>query len=273
MDTLNFSELTPDQYKEQTQLFWSSSPCGSNYTDKNFMTREFYEEVERYRYSSHPWIQDNINSFDIKNKKILEIGYGMGTDHLAMARMGGIMHGIDLTPNNRVLTKKRLEIYGYNSELTIGDAENLPYRDNSFDFVYSFGVVHHSPDTGRIISEIHRVLKPGGKCWVTVYNRKSIFFLWSVYMVDWIMRGAKKRETLKQRISRIEYPNNNPNLVIRLYSRPEFMNLFGSFSKIKSYIDHLYKDDIAYFGKYMPNAILKLLGKKYGWYVIVEAVK
>jgi ubiquinone/menaquinone biosynthesis C-methylase UbiE len=274
MDTKNFRDLTPEEYKKQTQNHWNASPCGSNYSDEQFMSKEYFEGVEKHRYSSHPWIIENIRKFDIKGKKVLEIGFGMGTDHLALARQGGIMHGIDITPKNLVVTANRLELYGFKSDLITGDAENLPYEDNSFDFVYSFGVIHHSPDTEKIVSEIHRVLKPGGKCWITVYHKNSVFFIWSVFIYDWIFHGGFRKDTIKQRISRIEYPGDNPNLVIRLYKKHEFKSLFtNKFSKVNASIDHLIKEDITLFGSLFSQNILNAIGKKFGWYVIVDATK
>lgn len=275
MDTKTFNKLPAEEYKKQTQKHWTSSPCGSNYSTKELMSNEFFEEVERHRYSTHPWILEHIKKFDLKNKKVLEIGFGMGTDHLSLAKRGGNMYGIDLTPGNLEITKRRFELNNCKSELTTGDAENLHYQDNSFDFVYSFGVVHHSPDTQRIISEIYRVLKPGGKCWITVYHKNSIFFWWSVFFVDWILKGGFKRESIKERLSRVEYPNNNSNMVIRLYTKRKFATMFSTagFRGVHLSIDHLIIEDIIYLGKYIPDAILKYLAKLFGWYVIVEAVK
>lgn len=272
-DTTYFEELSPDEYKAQTKINWTTAPCGSSYSGKELMTKEFYEEVEHHRYSTHPWILENIGRFDLKGKKLLEIGYGMGTDHLSLARQGAELFGLDLTPKNLEITRRRLHLFGFDSQLAVGDAERLPYNDQSFDFVYSFGVIHHSPDTQKIISEIYRILKPGGRCWITVYHRNSIFFWWSLFIYDWIIKGGRKRETLKQRISRIEYPNINPNLVIRLFGRKEIERMFYRFSKVKTTVNHLIRDDIALFGKYLPEALLKLLSRISGWYIIVDARK
>jgi len=273
MKTKDFVRLSDEEYKEQTRVHWGNVPCGSNYSDEMFMTKDFFEEIESHRYKSHPWILEAIRGFDIRGKKVLEIGYGMGTDHLQMARRGGSMYGLDLTPMSYEVTKKRFEIYGFHSELTVGDAENLPYPDDYFDFVYSFGVIHHTPNTQKVIDEIHRVLKPEGKVWIAVYHRNSIFFWWTVYLYGWVLKGGYTKETLEARISRIEYPNDNPNLVIKLYKKKEFEGMFPFFKVIKSDIDHLLKEDIALFGKYIPKILLNILRKTFGWYIIVEGFK
>ena len=173
----------PGEHKTRMQAHWGTAPCGSNTADERLRGREYFDEIERHRYLTHPWILEAISGFAIAGKDVLEIGFGMGTDHLAMARRGGNMHGIDFTPRNLEVTRERFALYGQTSELRNGDAENLPYPDGSFDFVYSFGVIHHSPDTARIVSEIRRVLRPGGRCFVAVYNRNSVFFYWAVFGV------------------------------------------------------------------------------------------
>lgn len=282
MDTRTFKEFSSKEYKRQTQLHWTKAPCGSNCSEEAPFTLTYFEGIEDHRYRTHPWIKEAIESFDIKGKKVLEIGFGMGTDNLNLARRGANVHGIDLTLGNVVITKKRLSLYGLNSELVTADAENLPYADNSMDFVYSFGVIHHSPDTKRIISEIYRVVKPGGRCWVTVYNKNSIFFWWSILFIYYILLGGWRRRTLKQQLSLIEYPNTDENMVIRLYTKKEFSGLFRKFSTIKTCIRHLLPIDIAVFGyflsKFHQNAnqstgLWNTLGKRLGWYIVVDAIK
>lgn len=264
-----------NMYLENTRTHWSKTPCGSNYSQKEYLSKEYFDEIENHRYNSHPWILENIEKFDVVGKKVLEIGFGMGTDHLALASQGAIMHGIDLTPGNKEITNKRFDLYGLSSDLCIGDGQFLPYEDNSIDFVYSFGVIHHSPNTEKVIAEIFRVLKPGGRVWVTVYHKKSIFFLWSIYLYDWLLCRGYKRETLKERISRVEYPNNSPDLIVRLFTTREIRNMFiaENFCKVNVSVDHLIKADIAVFGKYIPQKILDFLGKRFGWYVIIDAAK
>lgn len=278
LNTTEFNDRNSDDYKRETIHHWSATPCGSNYSDFAPRTKEYFEGIEQHRYRTHPWIKESIDSFNITNKKVLEIGFGMGTDHLNLARRGAIMHGIDLTPTNREISTERFKIYGMKSDLITGDAENLPYMDNSFDFVYSFGVIHHSPDTQRIISEIYRVLKPGGKCWITVYHKNSVYFWWSVFLVNYLLKGGWKRRTLQQQLSRIEYPGDNENMVIKLYTRKEFASMFSSFRSVNSYIKHLLLCDIAYLApfyknKNTPSPFFTRIGNRFGWYVVVEAGK
>lgn len=278
MDTKDFKELSAEEYKRQTRANWTLAPCGSNYGTGEFASKEYFEQVEAHRYGTHPWIKKAIDTFDIKDKDVLEIGFGMGTDHMNLARRGGCMNGIDLTPRNLEVTASRFELYGLKSKLITGDAENLPYPDNSMDFVYSFGVIHHSPDTERIVAEIRRVLKPGGRCWVTVYHKRSIFFWWSTFLVNFLLLGGWRKRSLKQQISLIEYPNTNENMVIRLYNKSDFLKLFGNFSFCAASMYHLLPADIFFVCRFFadpfrPAPFLDFLGKYVGWYIVVDAVK
>jgi radical SAM superfamily enzyme YgiQ (UPF0313 family)/ubiquinone/menaquinone biosynthesis C-methylase UbiE len=278
LNTTVFKRYSSHEYKTNSKNHWSSQPCGSNYSKSDLLSKEYFDEIEEHRYKTHPWIKSTIESFNLSGKNVLEIGFGIGSDHLLMARQNANMHGIDLTPRNQEITQVRLDIYGKRSKLLTGDAERLPFPDEYFDFVYSFGVIHHSPDTKQIINEIFRVLKRGGGCYVTVYNKNSIFFWWSTFFVNYILKRGYKKRSLKQQISLIEFPNNSENLVLKLYRKNEFLDLFNKFNKAIVSVDHLLGIDILYLHRFMrnpenPNKYLEKIGKKFGWYIIVQAIK
>jgi ubiquinone/menaquinone biosynthesis C-methylase UbiE len=117
-------------------------------------------------------------------KDVLEIGVGMGADHAEWAKsQPRSLTGIDLTPRAIEHTRQRLAIYGFKSDLRVGDAESLPFRDESFDVVYSWGVLHHSPNTSQAVQEVFRVLRPNGVARVMIYHKYSVtgFMLWARY--------------------------------------------------------------------------------------------
>jgi SAM-dependent methyltransferase len=278
IDTRTFADRSPSQYKAATVRHWSAAPCGSNYAPRGQDDLAYFEGIERHRYATHPWIRDAIDSFEIDGRDVLEVGYGMGTDHLRLARRGGRMFGIDLTPRNLEETRRRLRLYGLQSRLTIGDAENLPYGDGTLDFVYSFGVIHHTPDTGRAVSEIHRVLRTGGSCWITVYHRNSLFFWWTVLSVNYALRGGFRKRSLQGQLSLIEHPNTDEDMVIRLYRRQEFQDLFRGFRSVRGCVRHLLPADLVgldalFRDPSRPNRLLDWVGRRLGWYVVVEATK
>ena len=278
VNTTTFENYSSLEYKEQTKVNWSEAPCGTNYTEEKTLSRKYFEEIEKHRYHTHPWIKESIDGFKINGKDVLEIGFGAGTDHLNLARRGGKMHGIDLTIRHHEITHKRLSLYGFKSNLIIGDTERLPYENETFDFVYSFGVVHHTPDTKKAVAEVYRVLKPGGRCWLSVYHKDSIFFWWSIFGVEYLLKKGWRKRSLQQQLSLIEYPNINENMVIKLYKRKEFEMMFHNFNDVKTHIRHLIPIDIAYASAfynnpYNPNPLLSKIGRKFGWYIVLDALK
>lgn len=176
-------QLDPDgQAKAGVRDFWNEASCGEALLLPS-EDREGFAAQSRERYKLEPYI-DELARFDhTSGKAVLEIGVGLGADHQRFAEAGATLSGIDLTPRAIEHTRHRLQLFGFSSNLQVGDAENLPFADNSFDVVYSWGVIHHSPDTPKAAQEILRVLKPGGRFAVMIYQRRSLVgaFLWVRY--------------------------------------------------------------------------------------------
>jgi ubiquinone/menaquinone biosynthesis C-methylase UbiE len=155
--------------KNEVRDFWNDAACGEKLLLPSFDIAGFNAQAaERYRLE--PYTLPFANFAGAKGCKVLEIGLGLGADHGCFARADADLHGIDLTPRAVEITHRRLEIQELNSDLRVGDAEALPYADRSFDLVYSWGVIHHSPNTAQAAREILRVLKPGGSFRVMVYH-------------------------------------------------------------------------------------------------------
>ena len=174
---------TRDELKASVQEFWDAASCGEVYASGS-TDRDRYESHARTRYSLEPYIADFAKFASARGRDVLEIGVGMGADHVEWARSGPrTLTGIDLTPRAIDHTKMRLAILGRTSRLLVGDAENLPFPDDNFDLVYSWGVLHHSPDTVAAIREVHRVLRPGGEARIMIYHARSIVgvLLWMRY--------------------------------------------------------------------------------------------
>lgn len=159
--------------KAEIRDFWGAQACGEIYASGTTYAACFTAQREA-RYVLEPYIR-GFARFDGHDKEVLEVGIGMGADHVewARSRPRGLA-GVDLTPRAVELTKARLDIEGLRSEVRVADAEALPYPDDSFDIVYSWGVLHHSPDTPRAFDEVFRVLRPGGEARIMVYYSRSI---------------------------------------------------------------------------------------------------
>lgn len=168
--------------KQAIRDFWNESACGEKLLLSAFDLDGFKAQAEE-RYRLEPYIIP-FAGFEISGGlDVLEIGVGLGADHERFAQAGAKLHGIDLTPRAVEITRQRLALRGFESELRPGDAEALPYPDNGFDLVYSWGVIHHSPDTAQAAREILRVLKPGGRFRVMIYHKWSLvgLMLWLRY--------------------------------------------------------------------------------------------
>jgi len=163
--------------------FWNSESCGERYAIGDSSIEKFLNE-EKNRYKLEPYIKKFANFNEYKNKDVLEIGVGFGCDHSQIARQKpNSLTGIDLTQRAIDNTNLRFKILKLNSTLKIDNAENLSFEDNTFDAIYSWGVLHHSPDTKKCFNELHRVLKPGGFGKVMIYHKHSPagWMLWIKY--------------------------------------------------------------------------------------------
>src|SRR5439155_1111046 len=148
--------------------------CGTGVTSASKFSRQYFDDIEEHRYRVEPDIFSFAQFTRYKGQRVLEVGVGAGTDFLQWVRAGAKAYGIDLTQEGVDHVKHRLSVYGLHAEeVRVGDAENLPYRDEYFDLVYSYGVIHHSPDTIKALEEIIRCTKIGGTIKFMVYNKHS----------------------------------------------------------------------------------------------------
>ena len=139
--------------KERVRAFWQAHPCGTKFSDAEMGTPEFFERVEAHRYDKEWHIPDAADFAGTRGLRVLEIGCGLGTDGAQFAKAGADYTGIDLTDAAIDLARTRFEVSGLKGEFRVADAENLDFADDSFDRVYSHGVLHHTPDTARAVAE------------------------------------------------------------------------------------------------------------------------
>lgn len=168
--------------KDAVRDFWNEAACGEKLLLPALDVPGFRaQSAERYRLE--PYIASFADFENARDLEVLEVGLGLGADHERFAASGAELHGIDITPRAVEITSQRLEMQGLKSDLHVADAEKLPFEGGSFDLVYSWGVIHHSPDTALAAKEILRVLKPGGRFRVMIYHTWSLvgLMLWLRY--------------------------------------------------------------------------------------------
>lgn len=169
-------ETGSEKLKNEVRDFWNRQACDTHIAAAPKFTRDYFEQIESFRYSDQPCIHAFAQFPRYHGKRVLEVGVGAGTDFIQWLRVGAIASGIDLTQEAVDHVANRIEAYGLPAadKLQVGDAENLPFPSDTFDLGYSFGVLHHSADTEKAIRELVRVVRPGGEIKVMLYNRHSI---------------------------------------------------------------------------------------------------
>lgn len=155
------------------RAFWDTEACGSHFVYAQTGTAEFYEQYRQFRYRVEWHIPLLVPFAETRNKRVLEIGSGNGADGTMFARAGARYTGVDLTEAAVEATREHFRVLGLAGTFQIEDAEHLSFPDESFDFVYSYGVLHHTPTPANAFSEVHRVLKPGGKAVLMLYHKHS----------------------------------------------------------------------------------------------------
>ncbi len=268
---------TSAKEKLRARAQWSHDPCGAEYDREHELgTREFFDAIERHRYSEYaPWMPRLMGFEEFRDARLLEIGCGMGTDLLQFARAGARCIGIDLTPRSIEITRHRFALYGANGAFMISDGERLPFRSESFDVVYSNGVLHHTPDTEGAICEVYRVLRKGGTAKVMLYHRNSLNY-WIEIILRRGLLGAeflrgRSAEEIMSRV--IEHSDHEARPLVKVYSRKQACALFSLFQSTTVEIEQLTRAELRFLASLVSESNLDRLRKRIGWNVVVTATK
>lgn len=168
--------------------FWDQHPCGDGLVGglEHFRGdyEKFFSEYDAYRYRKEGHILRRLDAIDWNGKQVLEIGLGQGADSEQLIRRGARWSGLDLTPESIERVRARLTLRQLpHVSLNRGSVLEMPFPDNSFDIVFSHGVLHHVPEIDRAQREICRVLKPGGQLIVMLYAKYSLNYLVAIAVV------------------------------------------------------------------------------------------
>tara|TARA_B110000879_G_scaffold212935_1_gene312047 strand:+ start:7290 stop:8117 length:828 start_codon:yes stop_codon:yes gene_type:complete len=264
--------------KELVKEFWDEAACGEELLLSSY-DLEGYAAQASERYRLEPYIIPFANFEQSSGLAVLEIGLGLGADHESFALAGAKLAGIDLTPRAVKITGHRLGLKSLESDLLVGDAEDLPHDTGTFDLVYSWGVIHHSPNTNKAASEILRVLKPEGEFRVMVYHTWSLvgLMLWTRYG---LLRG-RPWVGLKEIYSKwLESPGT------KTYTKAEAASLFDGATDVRCSVE-LTHGDLLESGagqrhegralnlarRIMPRWLLRRVAKRFGLFLLVSGRK
>jgi ubiquinone/menaquinone biosynthesis C-methylase UbiE len=247
-------------------------------------TPEHLAEVER-RFLEASWFAQApgappysglIPFAELAGKDALEVGCGTGVHARLLAEAGANVSAVDLTPTAVDLTRRRLDLHGLAADVREADAEHLPFEDASFDFVWSWGVVHHSEHTERVLGEIARVLRPGGRIALMVYHRSSITY-WLQYQ---LARGVFGGELLH--MSRSEIANRySDGVIARHYTRHELTELLSPwFDDVQTRVTGQLGEAVPlpagarrYADPFVPVGLRRKILQRWGWFLLATALR
>jgi SAM-dependent methyltransferase len=265
--------------KQAIHNFWNEASCGEDLYLRGEDRRQQFLNQAQVRYDLEPYILPFAGFDQVNGKDVLEIGVGLGADHQRLAQGGARLSGCDLTPRAIERTQQRLTLFGLSSELRVADAEALPYADASFDVVYSWGVIHHSPNTPQAAQEVWRVLRPGGQARVMIYHTHSLvgYMLWLRYA---LAVGRPFRSLASVYAEHLESPGT------KAYTVAEARQLFKGFANVdictvlthgdllNSAAGQRHKGRLLTMArKLFPRRLVQWLLPKHGLFMLITATK
>lgn len=258
--------------------YWDRRPCNIRHSPKPIGTQEYFQEVERRKYSVEPHIPGFADFARWRGKDVLEIGCGIGTDSVNFARNGANLTIVELSSESMAITKKRMELEHLRANFINGNAEELNElvpSEKKFDLIYSFGVIHHTPHPERVVEAITKRLKPDGELRIMLYARHSWKVLWIYALYGWREPWNWRRLIAKYSEAQIGSP------VSYVYSRKEARRLLREFEIVSMGKDHIFPYRIPEYVQYqyvknwyfrwMPDPLFRWLERRLGWHLMIVA--
>ena len=248
---------------DDVRTYWDDRPCNVKHSKKEVGTKEYFDEVERKRYTAEPHIPSFAGFSNTKGKKVLEVGCGMATEGINYARAGATYTGTDLSIESLDLAKKRFKVYNNKGNFYLGNSEELSsfVPVETYDLIYSFGVIHHSPHPEKIISEIKKYMNKDSTLKIMLYASES----WKNYMIE---AGYDQPE------AQYGCP------IANTYTKDEVRELLDGFD-VTIEQNHIFPYQIEPYkrGEFvkqpwfesMPDEIFKVLKKNLGWHLLITA--
>lgn len=248
---------------EDIKDFWNNRPCNIRHSNAEIGTKDYFDAVEKRKYFVEPHIPRFAEFPKWKNKSVLEIGCGIGTDAANFARNGALYNGVELSEKSLAIAKRRFDVYNLTGTFYSGNAEELSkiVPSKKFDLIYSFGVIHHTPNPERIIFEIKKFMNHESEFRLMLYAKNS----WKNIMIE---------AGLDQPEAQFGCP------IANTYTEQEARRLLSDFEIIDIRQDHIFPFVIDKYIKYeyekqswfanMPDVMFHCLEKKLGWHLLIK---
>ena len=244
--------------------YWNDRPCNVKHSKEEIGTKKYFDEVEKKKLTAEPHIKTFSNFDEWNGKKVLEIGCGLATAGINFASHGADYTGVELSDESLKLAKKRFDVYQMQGKFFSGNAEHLstfvPIK--TYDLIYSFGVIHHSPNPEKIISEIKKYMNENSILKIMLYAKNS----WKNYMIE---------AGLDQPEAQYGCP------IVHTYTKSDIVDLLEGYDIISIEQDHIFPYQVEPYkrGKYikqpwfesMPLEMFKSLEKNLGWHLLITA--
>lgn len=227
---------------------------GRTVSDHERGSEKYFRELEAQRFRSHRHLPDWIASMQ-PGSHVLEIGCGIGLDSARMAQHGLRVTAVDLTVVGPSTAAQRAAARNFDAAYLCTNAENLPFPDATFDYVYSFGVMHHAPDTQRCVDEAYRVLRPGGQALIMLYHRRSL------------------NEAI-HRLVRVPFEERDELCpVVRRFTVAEVRAMFSHFGQVDVHSDFVFGEGYGSLFRWTPRPLYRWLSRWAGWHLMIRATR
>jgi 2-polyprenyl-3-methyl-5-hydroxy-6-metoxy-1,4-benzoquinol methylase len=266
------------QLKQRVEKYWSDRPCNIKHSLKEIGTREYFDEVESKKYFVEPHIPVFADFKKWKNKNVLEIGCGIGTDSINFARNGAKLTIVEFSKKSLEICRKRFEVFGLVADFYVGDVEKLDQiiKKQKFDLIYSFGVIHHTPAPDLAFEQIVKYMDKNTELRVMLYSKIS--FKKFQMMIE---NGAQDVGNADLIRNNAEAQYGCPVAFTYLESEVETMLNRVGVSVNKIWKEHIFKWDIDNYKKniYVVNKFWENVDRKLfqeyerllGWHTLVVA--
>jgi SAM-dependent methyltransferase len=274
--------MTPDQREldARNTAFWDEL-CGSSLARQLGITRRDEEGLRQFDsayFGLYPYLESYVPE-RLEGRSVLEIGLGYGTLSELLIQRGADFYGLDIAEHPVSLVAERLRRHGVDPDarVTQGSALAIPFPDNFFDAVFTIGCLHHTGDIAGSVSEVNRVLRPGGTAVVMLYNRHSFRQLVTVRLARARHRLARARRRSFDEQVRAMYDTNEAGEAaphIDYTSVREARRIFTRFRSVS--IDKQNADPLVLFGGrvvLLRERLLNNLGRVLGLDLYITAVK